>query len=182
MNADRRKHWTRLATRLIILLVALDALAYFALMRPARRLAAQEQQRFATVRLQWLQEKTRLAYFEKRDAALPAEDRQLRGFLQRHVPERRQGFSRAAILINKLTQQSGVELAGISYSLDKSKEQPLEHLGLKIELLGNFSGLLRFEHALETASDFIVVRGFKFAGSQDGSLGLHVDADLYLMP
>ncbi|MGH9470255.1 MAG: hypothetical protein ACRD1N_07930 [Terriglobia bacterium] len=182
MNAERRTHWAQPAIRIVVLLVALDALAYFALNRPLARLVAQEQQRFSAVRLQWLREKTRLAYLEKRDAALPGEDRQLRGFLEQHVPERREGFSRAALLINRLTQQSGVELAGISYTLDKSKGEPFEHLGVKVQLQGPFTGLLQFEHALETASDFIVVRGFKFEGSQNGLLGLNLNADLYLMP
>lgn len=182
MSPDRRKHWTRTAIRIIVVLIVLDALAYVGLQRPLASLLAREEGRFSVTRLEWLGAKRQLAYLKKRDAQLPTEDHQLKTFIQQHVPPRREGFSRAALLIDRLTQQSGVDLAGISYGLAQTKGEPFEHLGVKVDVQGPFSGLLSFAHALETASDFIVVRSFKFEATGGGVLGLELSADLYLMP
>ncbi|MGH9327783.1 MAG: hypothetical protein ACRD2B_14030 [Terriglobia bacterium] len=182
MSPDRRKNWTRTAIKIIVPLIVLDALAYVALQRPLARLLSGEEQRFTVTRLEWQREKQQLVDLQKRDEQLPAEDRQLAAFLRRHVPPRREGYSRAALLIDHLTEQSGVGLAGISYGLAQTKGDPFEHLGLKVEVQGPFGALLSFGHALESASDFIVVRSFKFEAAGGGVLGLQLNADLYLMP
>lgn len=177
-----RKTRTQVAIWIVAILVALNILAYAGLERPLSGMLAEAQQRFETTRLQWQREKAQLADLEKRDAAVPVEDRQLRSFLEQHVPSRRQGFSRAALLIQRLTQQANVQLAAISYNLDQAKSEPFEHLSLRVNVEGPFGDLLGFAHALETASDFIVVRGFKFETGNGTTLGLRVNADLYLMP
>ncbi|MGH9444480.1 MAG: hypothetical protein ACRD3O_01905 [Terriglobia bacterium] len=184
--ARKNKRWTDVAVRVALALVLLDALAYVALDRPLAGLLVHEQQRFTGARLQWLTQKAALARVERRDAALPATQNQVRAFLDEHIPARREGFSRAAMLIEHLTQSSGVQLSGISYALDQTETgktmDPFEHLRLNIFVQGPFASLLGFEHELETASDFVVVRGFKFASGEGGVLGLRLSADLYLMP
>ncbi|HEX5482355.1 MAG TPA: hypothetical protein VFZ08_06985 [Terriglobia bacterium] len=182
MSQQRRKNRTHIAIWVVLILAGLNVLVYAALNRSLSGRLAQEQQRFEATRLDWLREKAQLAYLEKRDAALPVEDRQLRSFLERHVPSRREGFSRAALLIQRLTQQSEVQLAAISYNLDRTKGEPFERLGLRVDVQGPFADLLNFAHSLETSSDFIVVRSFKFQGENGAALGLHLNADLYLMP
>lgn len=182
MSPDSRKKWTHTAMRIFVLLIVLDALAYVALERPLSSLLATEEQRFSTTRMEWLREKQHLVYLEKRDAQIPTENHQLKAFVQQHVPPRREGYSRAALLVDRLTEQSGVQLTGISYGLNEVKGEPFEHLGVKVEVQGPFGGLLSFAHALETASDFIVVRSFKFEAAGGGMLGLKLNADLYLMP
>lgn len=184
--ARQNKKWIDVAVRVALALVLLNALAYVALDRPLARLLVREQQRFAAGRLQVLRQKAALARVERRDAGLPASQNQVRAFLNVHIPSRREGFSRAAMLIEHLTQTSGVQLAGISYHLEETEtgkvRDPFEHLRLDVRVEGPFANLLSFEHGLETASDFMVVHGFQFASGQGGVIGLHLTTDLYLMP
>ncbi|MGH9398116.1 MAG: hypothetical protein ACRD18_14850 [Terriglobia bacterium] len=182
MSQQRRKTWTRTAAKVILIVIALDVVLYAAVDQPLARLLTHEQERFTATRVQWLRQRDALARIEKRDAALPVDHEQLQAFLKHHIPLRHEGFSRAAGLIQRLTQQSGVELTGIKYSLDKTHSEPLEHLGLETSVQGPFPNLLSFAHALETSSDFIVVRSFTFAGGDQGVLALHVKADLYMAP
>ncbi|MGH9451937.1 MAG: hypothetical protein ACRD11_15615 [Terriglobia bacterium] len=182
MSQQRREKWARTAAKVIVGLIVLDVILYAAAYQPLGRLVAREQQGFTATRAQWLRQRDSLLRLEKRDAALPVDQKQLHAFLQQHVPSRHDAFSRAAILVQQLTQQSGVDLTGIKYSLDKTRSQPLEPLGLETSVQGPFLSLLSFAHLLETSRDFIVVRSFTFAGGDQGVLGLRVKADLYMAP
>lgn len=182
MSLQRRKKWTQTAAKIILALAVLDALVYVVADRPLGGLIANEQDRFTNIRLEWWRQRASLAGVERRKAALPAEQQQIQTFLDQHVPPRREAFSRAAALIEQLTQQSGVHLAAVKYSPAQSKGEPLDHLGLETEVQGPFPNLLSFAHELETANDFTIVRGFRFATRNGGVLALHVNADLYLMP
>ncbi len=182
MTARKRRDWARITLIVALVLIGLDLAAYFGLERPLAHLAARDEQQFTLTRLDWLREKARWAQLEKRNAAIPVEDRELRAFLSEHIPPRREGFSRAALLIQHLTQESGVQLSGIAYNVEHEKGEPFEHLGLRVSVEGPFAGLLTFAHQLETASDFIVVRSFKFTSTANNDLGLELRADLYLMP
>jgi len=42
--------------------------------------------------------------------------------------------------------------------------------------------VLNFAHALETASDFLLVRSFTFERGESGTVALRLGADLYLKP
>ncbi len=182
MPVRKRRDWARITLTIALVMVGLDLAAYFGLDRPLAHLAAREEQQFTLIRLDWLREKARWAQLEKRSAAIPVEDHKLRTFLEHHIPPRREGFSRAALLIQHLTQESGVQLSGIAYNVDRERGEPFEHLGLRVSVEGPFAGLLTFAHQLETASDFIVVRSFKFTSVENNGLGLQLRADLYLMP
>ncbi len=182
MSQQRRKKWVGAAAKAILALVILDVLAYAALDRPLANLVAREQDRFTSARLEWWRERGNLALLQKHVDALPAEQRQIQAFLDRHIPSRREAFSRAATLIESLTQRSQVELLAIKYTPDESHGEPVGRLNLNTSVKGSFENLLGFAHALETSNDFIVVRSFKFAAGDGGVLALHVDADLYLTP
>ncbi|MGH9352642.1 MAG: hypothetical protein ACRD2G_10855, partial [Terriglobia bacterium] len=182
MSQQRRKTWAGKAAKVILVLVIVDILAYAAVDRPLANLVAREQDRFTSVRLEWWRERGNLARLQKRVAALPAEQRQTQTFLDHHIPPRREAFSRAATLIEGLTQQSQVELSAIKYTPGEAHGEPVGRLNLDTNVKGSFENLLGFAHALETANDFIVVRSFKFAAGDGGVLALHVDADLYLTP
>lgn len=182
MSQQKKKNWTRTAAKIIVVLIVLDALVYVGADQPLHRLLAREQQHFTATRMQWLRQRTALDRIETRDAALPADQEQIQSFFKRHAPSRHQAFSRAAGLIQTLTARSGVQLAGIKYSLEKAHSDPLEHLGLDATVQGPFPNLINFAHGLETASDFIVVRGFTFAPGDQGVLALHLKADLYMAP
>ncbi len=181
-SRPRRKNWGQTAFKIGLILLALDALAYVGMERPLASLLAGKQSQFTATRLAWQQERIQLAALEKRNAALPRQDQQLRAFLQQHLPPQREGFSSAALLIQRLTQQSGVQLSGVSYRAGRNKGEPLEHLGLSVTVQGPFTGLLSFAHALETSHNLAVVRSFKFESGDGGMLGLRLNADLYLMP
>jgi len=182
MTRPSRKNWAQWAFKIGLVLLALDALAYAGMERPLAALLAGKQRQFTATRRAWQQERVQYSALEKRNAALPRQNHQLRAFLDRHLPPRREGFSSAALLIQRLTAQSGVQLSGVSYRVDRNKGEPLDHLGLGVYVQGPFSGLLSFVHALETSHNLVVVRSFKFESGDGGVLGLRLNADLYLMP
>lgn len=179
----RRKIWIKAAVKVALILVVLDLIAYLAVYRSVNGMLSREQQRFTAQRIQWRRQQAASLRVERRAEALPAAERQVSTFVEAHVPRRREGYSRAAVLVENLTRRSGVELAGIAYKKDDDRSSvPFRRLTLSVYVQGPFNNLLNFGHGLETASDFIVVRSFKFESSGEGMLGLRLSADLYLMP
>lgn len=182
MSQQRRRNWTQTAAKVIVVLIALDAVLYIGAVRPLSTLVAHEQERFTSTRLEWLTQRGSLARLSRRDAALPADQKQVKSFLEAHLPVRHQAYSRTAGLIQRLSQQSNVEITGVKYSLEETRKTPLESLGLEASAQGPFSNLLSFAHGLETSSDFIVLRSFQFVPGDQGVLALHLKADLYMAP
>lgn len=163
-------------------LVLLDVLLYFVVFRPIQALASSEQQQFATMRRRIFDGEIRIERLKDFLGALPEAGERLVSFKREHTAPRRQGFSQAATLVRRATDQSGTQLTSVSYKLDNSTSGPLQRLGLVIKVEGGFPALLKFTHALETASDFIVIRSFIIAPGEGGVLGLRLAADLYLTP
>jgi hypothetical protein len=178
----QRKHWTHAAIRVALVLVVVDVFAYLAVKRPMASLLANEQQGFTAARIQWRLQQQALAAVQRRAEALAPSEQQVRAFVVEHLPRRREGFSRAATLITGLTRQSNVQLTGISYKLEAPPGEPFQVLVLSVYVQGPFASLLNFAHGLETATDLIVVRNFKFESGGEGMLGLRLTADLYLLP
>ena len=113
---------------------------------------------------------------------MPEAGKRLAALKRDHTPPRRQGFSQAAKLVRRLTEQSGTQLTSVAYKLDNNASGPLQRLGLVIVVAGPFPALLKFTHALETASGFIVIRSFNIAAGDTHALELKLAADLYLTP
>ena len=181
-RSQRRGKLMRIAEGLAVGLVVLDAVAYFALIRPLRSMRAAEEDRYMAARSRVRELRSRVTRLETFQGAVPDAESHLAAFLQDHVASRRQGFSRTARLVRKLTEQSGVQLAGVSYKLDSAEDLPLPRLGFEVELEGPFSGLVKFSHALETAQDLVVVRNFTLEPTEQGESALRLAADLYLKP
>lgn len=182
MSRSRRHVLTRIVESAAVGLVVLDVLLYFALVRPLRTLRAAEEARYGVVREQVRDLNLRTARLERFRGALPETEKQLSVFLRNHVPSRRQGFSHAARLMRRLTEQAGLRLAGLGYKLESPENDPLQRLGMEVEVEGPFPSLLDFAHALETAGDFIVVRDFTFEPAEGQVVTLRLGADLYLKP
>ena len=160
----------------------LDVLLYFVMFRPLQARVSSEQQQFVALRQRILEDKARIERLEEFREALPKAGESLASFKRDHAPPRRQGFSRAAKLVRHATEQAGTQLTSVAYKLDNSTSGPLERLGLVINVAGPFAGLLKFAHALETASDFIVIQSFSIAPGGSGALELRLAAELYLTP
>jgi hypothetical protein len=62
------------------------------------------------------------------------------------------------------------------------KGEPLERLGIEVDVQGSFPSLLGFAHAVETSSDFLVLRGFSLETGDGETLALRMAADLYVTP
>jgi hypothetical protein len=84
--------------------------------------------------------------------------------------------------VQAATDQSKTQLTSVGYKLDNSTSAPLQRLELLIVVSGSFPALLKFAHALETASELILIRSFSIAASEENALELRLGADLYLMP
>ncbi len=174
-------------------LVLADVLVYVALDRPVAQMVESARQSLSGDPLAWQAEKRALARVEQRAAKLPETRKEVRAFLLKYVPSQREGYSRASTLVERAAQEAGVQLTTVSYKPDTSMTpEPLDRLTMGVRVEGSFAGLMSFSHALETASDLIVVRSFKFQSSSDegsgdpskgsGALALQLTADLYLLP
>jgi Tfp pilus assembly protein PilO len=137
-----------------------------------------EQQAYRNARQQKLAMEARVARLEK----IPVADAgaELKDFVSEHMPLRRRSFSKAADLVRRLTEESGVQLSGVSYRLDEVKGEPLQRLGIEVSVQGPFPSLMGFAHAVETSSDFLVLRGFSLETGDGATLALRMTADLYL--
>ena len=150
--------------------------------RSTQALLSSEQQQFAALRQRIYDEEVSIERLEKFREALPEAGKRLAALKRDHTPPRRQGFSQAAKLVRRLTEQSGTQLTSVAYKLDNNASGPLQRLGLVIVVAGPFPALLKFTHALETASGFIVIRSFNIAAGDTHALELKLAADLYLTP
>ena len=182
MPQNRRRVLAQKLLKALLIVIILDAVVYFALDRPLGIWVRATEQHFTATRLAWMQEKLLAAKLEKRASALPTADQQVDTFIQKRIPPRRQGFSRAAKLVQQLSQQAGVQLDSLSYRLQDKPTAPLDDLGISVAIEGDFPKLMAFTRALETSQDLVVVREFRFEPGDQGVLGLHLTADLYLMP
>ncbi len=183
MRRSRQKKLRRGLAWAALGVIGADLAVYALLARPLRRSLAEQRQEFAAARREIRQEEERVAFLENALAALPASDDELRKFLSEHVAPRRRAFSRAASLLEKLSAQSGVTLASVDYHPPEGGGQPwLEPLGLNAAVAGSFPKLVDFTHALETAPELVVLRGFSWEATDNGDVALKLSADMYVTP
>jgi Tfp pilus assembly protein PilO len=182
LRRSRRHVLIRVIERVGLVLILLDALLYLAMLRPVQNLVSSEQQRFAATRRQIREAQARVERLERFQEALPGAGEKVDAFKRDHVPPRRRGFSRADRLVRSTADLSGAQLTSIAYRLNTDHDEPLERLGMEINVEGSFVNLFKFAHALETASDFIVIREFSFEPGEGSALTLRLVADLYLTP
>ncbi len=182
MARIRRKKVERVIEFVALTLVGLDLLVYLAVARPLSTAVASKQQEFSTSRRDIRMAEAQLAKLSQSIAELPSTDEDVKQFLSEHVPPRRRGFSRAAGLVRQITQDSGVQLTSVGYHLETGPKEPLQRLGIQVNVRGPFQNLLHFTHALETAKDFVLVRGLAFQPGETGGLALRLVADLYVTP
>jgi Tfp pilus assembly protein PilO len=170
----------RIVERVAIALVLVALGVWLVIVRPFEDKLLAEQQAFRTARQQKLAAENRVARLEK--IRVTDAGTELKGFVNEHMPPRRRSFSKAADLVRRLTEDSGVQLSGVSYRLGEGKGEPLQHLGIEISVQGPFSNLLDFAHAVETSPDFLVLRGFSLETGDGNTLALRMAADLYVTP
>ena len=182
MNRHRRKLLTRVAEAAAVGLVIFNVVLYFALVRPLKNMlvSAKDESRATQSRVQ--ETKGRVVRLEKYRVDVPHSEAELKEFLTQHVPGRRQGFSHAARMVRKMSEDSKVRLTSVSYKLSSPADDPLAHLGLELDVEGSFPDVLRFTHALETSSDFLRVRSFSLNPAESRTIAMHVGAELYLKP
>lgn len=182
MARIRRKKLERVIEVVALSLAGLDLVVYLAVARPLSSAVASKQQAFSASRRSIRMSEVRLAKLSQSLAGLPSTDEDIKQFLSEHVPPRRRGFSRAAGLVRQITQDSGVQLTGVSYRLETERKEPLQRLAVQVNVRGPFQNLLHFTHALETAKDFVLVRGLILQPGETGGLALRLVADLYVTP
>jgi len=178
----RRKTLYRVLEAAALGLAALDLVVYVAVARPLQDAVKSQQERFSEIRRQVRLSEARVVRLQGELAALPVTSKEMKQFLTDHVPPRRRSYSRAAGLVHKLTQDSGVQLKQVAYRLDPNTKEPLERLGILVNVEGPFESLLRFMHSLETTDNFLLVRGIIFQPGDNGGLALRLLAELYVAP
>ena len=178
----KRKTLHRILETAALSLVALDLIAYLVIARPLANSVSSEQERFSESRQQVSLSEARIALYQKELAAIPTTEKEMKSFLEEHVPSRRRGYSRVSGLTHKLTQESNVQLEQLAYRLELEPKDPLQRLEFQVKVTGPFEALLRFTHALETSSELILVRGLIFQPGETQGLGLRMLADAYVTP
>jgi Tfp pilus assembly protein PilO len=178
----QRTWWTRIAEAAALGLTVLSLVFYFALVRPLRhlRIAAEEEARAAEGRIRVAQ--ARVTRLEQYRVDIPQSESELEAFLDKRVVARRQGFSHAARMMRRLSEDSKVRMTSLAYKLSSSSDEPLARMTVELDVEGSFSDLMRFTHALETTGDFVKVRAFSYSPVESRTISMHVGADLYLKP
>jgi hypothetical protein len=178
----RRRTLHRILEIAALGMVGLDLLFYLAVARPLANGVKDQQDRFAEARQQVRLIQTRIGQAQDELNALPSTDAAMKKFLDAHVPPRQRGYSRAAGLVHKLTDDSNVQLKRVAYRLTVDPKEPLQRLGIQVNVEGPFEGLLKFAHELETTDDLLLVRGVILQPGDNGGLGLRLLAELYVTP
>jgi len=183
VRKSRRQIINRIIETTGIGLVALNVLVFFAVYRPLGEKVGAETRRHTELRQGIRNLQVRVDLLKKFEAALPRAGKGLEDFTTNRIPPRQEAFSTAARLVHKVADASGVKVSTLAYRLDTEHHDPLEQLAMQIDVQGQYSSLLKFSHALETASNFLLVREFTItSGEENGALGLRLGADLYLTP
>ncbi len=169
------------ALELVAVATVLIVLGFWlGVVRPSEDKLTAEQQTYRRARQQGQAAESRVARLEKIQVA--GADEELNRFLTGHMPARRRSFSKAADLVRRLTEDSGVQLSGVNYRLGEEKGEPLQRLGIEVTVQGPSHSVLNFAHAVETCPDFLVLRGFDVETGDGGTLNLRMAADLYVAP
>jgi hypothetical protein len=182
LHKSRRQIVIQVVEACAATLLLLNVVLYLVMLRPYQNRLAAEQQRFSAARARQHDAQIRVERLEKFQAALPGAGDKVAMFQHDHIAPRRRGFSRAAHLVRHVTEESGARLASVSYKLGSDRGSPLQRLSLEISVDGAFDSLVRFAHGLETADDFVLIRGFAFEPSEGAGLGLQFSVDMYLVP
>ena len=183
MSNDRRKKLTHIIERAAIGLVLLDAVLYFAVVRPLANLAGEQFERSEQARLKVQKESHRVSRLEGYKDSLPETEKDINDFFNNELKSRRKSFSRSTRLVRGLAEHAGLKLTGINYNLESVRDQPLNRMNLAIIVEGPFPSLLNFAHGLETTrDDFILVREFNFEAPEGKDMTLRVAAEMYLTP
>jgi len=180
MASLKRKTLYRVLQISALGVAGLDLLVYLAVARPLAIGVDDQHDSFLAARQDVAMKHAKVAQLQKELTELPQTNKEMNQFLADHVPERRRGYSRAAGLVNKLTQDSGVQLDQVAYRLDDNPKLPLEKLGISVKVEGPFESLQNFTHALETSDDLLTVRGVILQPGDNGSLALRLLAELYV--
>src|SRR6516165_11274954 len=114
----------RILERVAVGLVLLALGFWLGVVRPFEDKLRAEQQAYRNARQQKLAAEAQVARLEKIPVA--DADAELKDFESEHMPPRGRSFSKAADLVLRLAQESGVQLAGVSYRLGEVKGEPLQ--------------------------------------------------------
>lgn len=182
MNRHRRIFWTHVVEAAAVGLAVLGLVLYLAVVRPLRNMRLQAETESRVTRNRVAEGKQRVARLEQYRVDVPKSNDELKEFLAKHVPERRQGFSHAARMLRKMSEDSKVRLTGVAYKLSGPGEDPLARMGLEFDVEGSFADVLRFTRALETSDDFLSVRSFSLNPAESRTIAMHVGAQLFLKP
>jgi Tfp pilus assembly protein PilO len=180
MRLSRNRFVARVLERVAVGSVLIVLGFWLGVVRAGEEKLVAEQQTYRRARQQKLTAEWRVARLEK--IQVTGADAELNQFLSQHMPPRRRSFSKAADLVRRLTEESGVQLSGVNYRLGEEKAEPLQCLGIEVSVQGPFHSVLSFAHAVQTSPDFLVLRGFSLETGEGGTLALRMAADLYVAP
>jgi len=182
MTRHRRKLFIQVSEATAIGLLVLNAVLYFALVRPLRSMRASAESDYSATRARIQEARARVARLERYRVDVPRSEAELQEFLDKNIAVRRQGFSHAARMVRKMSEDSKVHLTGVSYKLTGPGKDPLAHMGLEFDVEGAFPDIMRFTHTLETSGDFFVLRSLSFTPAEGRTIAMHVSTELYLKP
>jgi Tfp pilus assembly protein PilO len=163
-------------------LVALDLVVLFAIYQPLVNRVAEAQHRRDELWQKTRDQQVRVDLLKKYQTAMPQTGKGLEDFMTNRIPPRREAYSITAHLIHKVADAAHVKILSMSYHLESEHKDPLQRLAIELNVQGQYAGLLKFAHALETANDVILIRDFFIAPGTAGDLSLHLGADIYLTP
>jgi Tfp pilus assembly protein PilO len=182
MRKTRRQIINRIAEGIALGAVVLSLVTFFAIYRPLGNEVAAAERHHSGLRQRIRDQQVRVELLKKYQEDLPHAGEGVQEFLANRIPPRREAYSITDHLIHKGADAASVKVTGMIFRLETEHKAPLQRLGFEINVQGPYPGLLKFSHALETASNIVLVRDFTLSPVDNGMLNLRLIADLYLTP
>lgn len=164
-----------------VALVLLNIGLYLIAVKPLDRVAQSQWQKMTDTRRKALKLDSRVADLESYREELPQTVKAIEAFQHDHVPSRRRGFAKAMRLVRDISEQSGIQLFNVAFRPENDKREPMQKLGILVDIQGSYPNLLKFAHSLETSDQVVLLRDFAFYPNQ-GALGLRLSAEMYVTP
>jgi Tfp pilus assembly protein PilO len=171
----------RRAAVLLAVGIALNAGAYFALVRPhvreAKGLEEDSEPRLEQIK----QREAEVAAKERFVQAVDTASKDLASLRQDVLSTKRQRMIAVQLEVAQLASKFGINLERVHYEApdpEQAGKEGLERFGMKVPLKGGYANLRKFLQAVEASDEFLVIEQVALEGEPDNRAALELNITL----
>lgn len=174
---DLRRDGPRVAAVLGVLL-ALDVVLWFALVRPVRAELADLRERKTTADQVELRERQRLQQLRQIHAHVQGVEAGIKTFFDDMLSTKKQRLVPFQGDLMQVGDEFNVAPRTVSVGLEELEKEGLEALAFSFPLTGGYENLREFLARLETMEQFLIVRGVGLTGAKEGGRALQLNVEI----